>query len=503
MEKRKNLAVYTFIYLSLLSLPTLAAEYWVSKNGDDSNTCSFSETCLTIQRGVSLLAAGDTLNINAGTYSDDGGSSKYKPSGTFCAWLDSTPSSSSVCVDLNGTKENPITIQATPGHEGQVIIDSQGSRIGIHLQNSDYIHIRGLKIINNATIGIASWGQPSNTVADESRLSIGVVVENNEIDNTRGGNGINASGVGMWGTRDWVVRNNRINDISVSSGTNASGIQTYGTINALVENNHITNAVYGIYWKDHFVQDLETRTPVFESEIRYNLIHNTSSRGIYIGIRGANSPESGENYIHHNIIYNYGTAGIAVGTSGAYAISGPIQLEHNLIDGNGSGHAISIDSATDINISSNIFLRNQYAMEFISYSDLTKQPYLSSSDFNFFSNSLNIVTGRYSSSSFTYNSLSDWQSLAPTAFSSIVSGSQIGANSIVGSYTEKFISLDNRNYNYTSNAFKIKENGKNIGPYETGLESIGLKPNWPRYSNVNTLPKANPPPGGVTVKKLE
>jgi hypothetical protein len=487
---------YKILYLlilTLLSLSASGAEYWVSKGGNDSNICSSTDTCLTIQRGVSLLSAGDTLNITSGTYTDDGGSSEYKPSGTFCAWLDSSPSSSSVCVDINGTKESPITIQAAPGDEGQVVIDSQNTRIGIHLQNSDYIQIRGLKLINNSTIGIASWGQPSNTVADESRLSIGVVIENNEIDTVRGGNGINASGVGMWGTKDWIVRNNRINNISVSSGTNASCIQTYGTINALVENNHLTNAVYGIYWKDHFVQDIETRTPIFESEIRYNLIHDTTSRGIYIGIRGSSSPESGENYIHHNIIYNYGMAGIAIGTSGAFTVSGPIQIEHNLLDGNGSASAISVDSASSIDISSNILLRNKYAIEFISYADTTKRPFLTSSNLNFFGSGLNIITGMYSSSSKSYSNLTDWQNNAYMDFTSLNSSSVLETESLIGSHETQFLDLSARDYHYVADTFNLKQNNTSIGPYEIGNEVIGLKTGWPTHTSNKSL--ASPPPG--------
>jgi hypothetical protein len=297
----------------------------------------------------------------------------------------------------------------------------------------------------------------------------------------------------MWGSKDWIVRNNRINNISVSSGTNASCIQAYGTINALVENNHLTNAVYGIYWKDHFVQNLESRTPVFESEIRYNLIHETTSRGIYIGIMGSRTPESGENYIHHNIIYNYGTAGIALGMAGAFTISGPIQIEHNLIDGNGSGSSLSFDSSTSINISSNIFLRNRYAMEFISYTDPTKQPFLSSSNHNFFSTNANIITGRYSDSSQSHTSLTDWQDNAHSAFTSLTSSSQIETNGSIGSYDGLFTSISTRDYHYATNSFKLKQDETNIGPYETGIETIGLKLGWPRYSD--TKASASPPPG--------
>jgi len=72
----------------------------------------------------------------------------------------------------------PSPFKQAPGRSGEVILDSQLERIGIHTMTSDYIHIKGLTIKNNYVIGIASWGQVQNAVANMDTLSIGIVIEN-------------------------------------------------------------------------------------------------------------------------------------------------------------------------------------------------------------------------------------------------------------------------------------------------------------------------------------
>ncbi len=44
--------------------------YYVSKDGDDTKTCVQAEPCLTIAKGISKMAGGDTLTIGAGVYDE-------------------------------------------------------------------------------------------------------------------------------------------------------------------------------------------------------------------------------------------------------------------------------------------------------------------------------------------------------------------------------------------------------------------------------------------------
>ncbi|MDB4363240.1 right-handed parallel beta-helix repeat-containing protein [Pseudomonadales bacterium] len=500
------------ILLVLASSGSYGTEYWVSKSGDDQNNClnSTTDACLTIQKGVSRLAPGDTLNVKVGTYSDDGGAGPYSPPGTFCGWLDSEPASSNVCVNNNGTAESPITLQAAPGDEGRVVIDAQGNKVGIHLQNSDYIRIRGFKIINARTAGIASWGQPENNVADESRLSIGVVVENNSILNTTGQWGKNTSAVALWGTKDWIVRNNFIDGVSAEGGSLASGMQSYGVINALIENNHIINADFGIYWKDHFIADLTARTSIFESEIRYNLIQSRD-RGITLGIKGSNTVEVGDNHIHHNIIYGFGNwaAGIQVATAGAFAKGGQIVIEHNILDGaNNSSFGISADSTDDLRITGNIILRTSLVLELVNYSgSATKRVALSESNYNVYDASgFQIYADRYSSSggSLIYD-LADWQKLVESDLMSL-DVSNPDRDSITVNATSLFLSDVDDGYRLAegSSATGLMPDGSSAGPYQYGNEIVGLLPAWPAYDSsiLPSKPAAAAAPSGFTVRVI-
>jgi len=477
--KMSNLKYYTryicsigILFFSVIGTST-GAEYWVTKLGSDANGCTNSTTdsCLSIQKGISIARLpGDTLNIGAGTYVED---SVTSPFTTKAEWLDGDYAS--LGLDYSGTLGNPITIQAAPGDEGKVILDSQMSRVGIQTMFSDYVHIRGLTLINNYLIGIASWGQQSNVIADEEMLSIGVVIENCYIYNTGGPYGKNMSAIGMWGSKNWIVRNNKLEKVYTQNSTRGGqGIQAYGVINALIENNDIKDVTHGIFWKDHFVKDL-ARTPVFESEIRFNKIQATTT-GVYVGTRGTGTVEAGENYVHHNIIYGYGDSGYAVrvNASNAFAISALVRIENNLFDAEGSkSFHISIDGSEKAYIKGNIFTRSTGTdIALIKYS---KPGELLESDYNVYDMDSLFTVDKYSETSKNYTSLSAWQ-VAKRADSTTLGIDNPDANSINRPYSALFIEPNvNRDYKYLidSSAIGLMPDSSNAGPYQYGSEIIG------------------------------
>jgi hypothetical protein len=483
-----NCSIILFLALTFFITPTYAIEFWVSKNGNDNNTCTSEQddACLTIQKAVSLARAGDTINIVPGTYIEN---SAISPFVKKCVWMNSTYAS--LCLETSGTLNNPIIIQAAPGRSGEVILDNQLKRIGIHTMTSDYIHIKGLTIKNNYVIGIASWGQTQNTVAYLETLSVGIVIENNKIINTGGPYGMNMSGIGMWGSKDWVVKNNLIDTAyTIDSDRGASGIQAYGVINALIEHNEIKNVSNGIFWKDHYIKDITTRAPWFESEIRYNKI-KADVYGVLIGIRGTNSPEAGENYIHHNIIYGFGNsgAGIRSNMAGAFAVSAPIRIEHNLIDGGDSlSDSVALDANAKATFLGNILIRSKNDIALIRYSD-TKVVKLTASDYNIFDASFQIAADRYSKgNSKNYSTLDDWQA-ATSKDVLTVAVNKPDQNSIIATPFELFAKLDDTDYRYRTNSLanKFMPNNDNAGPYQTGNEVIGRIVEVPTEKETNNL----------------
>ena len=455
----------------MLSTSLSAAEYWVSPTGLDTNNCSTElAACKSIQRGISLLNAGDKLYIKAGTYIEDSSKSSFTKR---CGWFD--PLVASLCINQSGLPGQPITISAAPGDERKVIIDSQSIRAGVQIQGNDYIVFNGLTFKNQHTVGIANWGQAENAVADIARLAEGIVVQNSSFFNTHGDAGGNTSSIAMWGSKDWVVRNNLIDGVTAGGSTVASGIQSYGVINALVEHNTIRNAGFGIFWKDHYVKNSSTREVWQESEIRYNYI-NVPKVGIRVSIRGDNSPEAGHNHFHHNIITGLENNGhgIEYAMAGAYGISGKLTVNNNLIDGqaNTSTVGLSVDASRELSVYGNIFRRLTVPLQLLKYSD-TKLVSLAYADFNIYEPKMTIIVDRYSPSTKQFTTLSGWSSVK------IGSALTVGINSP----DSKSISVnsdalfdDHSKYTHhtKSPALNLLASGKHAGPYETGTEVIGV-----------------------------
>lgn len=401
-----------------------SAEYWVSKSGSDSNACSNSAPCLTIQKALSLATQpDDKVTVRKGLYIEDSSTSPFtKP----CSWLDGLPVS--LCLNYSGTKDHPIVLTAAAGDEDLVILDNQSKRVGIHTLSHDYLTINGFRIINSNVIGIASWGQTNNVIPNQDSLSIGVTVSNNHILDTSGAYGTNISGIGMWGSKDWKVFNNIVERVwTIDSTRDANCIQAYGLINAQVHHNYLTGCGSGIYWKDHFMIDANN-TPFLESEISYNII-NPITYGIQNGIRGTATVQAGDIYVHHNIIYGYKGIGYFGNLAGAAGMSGSARIEYNLFDGfnRPSTQAISVDSHSWVRVKGNIILRSSVSVE----SKLFQQdrlPTIKEINYNVFDSSFQVKTDRYSSTERTITDFSKLSTLTQARVS-LTTNSQPLANS--------------------------------------------------------------------------
>jgi hypothetical protein len=135
----------------------LAAEYYVSPTGSDSNPGTQASPWGTVQKAASTAAAGDTVYFRAGTYSI------------------TTPSGSNgIEFSKSGTSDtNRIKYWAYPG-EVPVIdftnmkVSSSGYTMGMHVTGS-YLHFKGLEekgvpMINDSNNGIAVDDPASNDI---------------------------------------------------------------------------------------------------------------------------------------------------------------------------------------------------------------------------------------------------------------------------------------------------------------------------------------------------
>ncbi len=413
-----------------------------------------------------MLTAGDTLYIGAGTYIEDPAIHTFNPG---CGWW--TGTTASLCMRSSGSAGKLITVSAAPGAEGQVVVDSQNVRIGLVIDHKHYIAIKNMVFRNNYTIGVGNLSQYSGATIVPEQNSIGCVIENNQFYNTNGDAGDNISAIGMWGSQGWVVRNNLIDGVRAGGTTLASGIQAYGVIEAKVQHNTMRNVAFGVFWKDHFVQNETTRGFYQESEISYNDIWG-ARKGIYIGIKGGRTPEAGHNNFHHNVIHlrEFDSCGICVEMLGAYAISGNVSIRNNTIDGNGSGATtgITIDSSTGATIVGNIMSGVGAGIALRGWAHLIE------SNYNIFDPSFLTIVSQYEPGQTFFRDLPSWQAVLNGAHVN-VNLSRPDLNSVTASPSALFTNPATGNVTNKagSPALGRMPDGTNAGAYQLGTERIG------------------------------
>jgi hypothetical protein len=306
---KKTFCIFTMLALLAFFHPAQRAvaavhTYYVDPAGSDSSgDGSLAHPWKTIAYGVTRLAAGDTLLINPGTYTD------Y------------------VYVNTSGTASQPITIKAnSPGvifeastvsrdaffieDADYVIVDGitiqHAPRAGIRISNSDHVTVRHCTFASNGVWGLFTDFSDYTTVEDSESYQAGTqhgiyisnssdypVIRHNRLhdnhacglhmngDIRMGGDGIishglvegniiygngvgGGSGINMDGVTDTIVRNNLLYD------NHASGISMYqidggsGSQNNQVLNNTILMPSDG-RWAINIPEDNDTNNKVFNN----------------------------------------------------------------------------------------------------------------------------------------------------------------------------------------------------------------------------------------------
>lgn len=172
--------------------------YYVSTSGKDTNSGSAAAPFKTFSKAASVLAAGDTLQVLAGTYNE------------------------TLTLSKSGTAAAPITVIGNGA-----ILNMQASKAnGISITGS-YIKVSNFEIIGAVDFGILVAGKY-------------VVVENNNVHDTVTKNGVGTCGLSTsWGSavkvkvggENSIIRNNTVYNNC------GEGIAVTRGVIALVENN--------------------------------------------------------------------------------------------------------------------------------------------------------------------------------------------------------------------------------------------------------------------------
>lgn len=257
-------------------MPTFAATYYVSTSGLDTNPGTESQPWRTIAHANNVMVAGDTTNVEAGTYNEI------------------------VETTTSGTSTSPITFQAV----GSVITKTFNI-------SSDYITIKGFEMTNaNEGYMMLITGShcdiENNTIHDPTasfgvlhisdETSTGCIIRNNHFYSSQTSNSdlpviilngndhlVENNEIGpmkdidafrVWGNNS-IIRNNYIHDITETPGSEAhmDVIQNFNccTDNLVFEQNKIVD-----FDGQVLMTETNTADPTGNWSIRNNLYINVS-----------------------------------------------------------------------------------------------------------------------------------------------------------------------------------------------------------------------------------
>ncbi len=296
------------------------SNYWVSPSGSDSNPGTQAKPWQTLQANVANLLPGDTMNVEAGTYT-----------GFIVGW---DPPGQGEYGGIAGTAAQPITIQADPNAApGSVIIDTRCNKtsVGIDLEpGCNYVTISGFTVNDSdesVTMGIKACGN-NDSLIDNTIVGVndGFGIE------TDGANNVLIEG----------------NNISGTTGTNAAGHGIYVTGNvtgAIIKGNIVhDNQTIGIHING------DTGGVVTNALIEDNVIYNNGNNGI-------NADGLQDSVIENNLIYNYTNYGICLYDIDSIAGSTNNIIVNNTFNATSAVAALcAVDQSTGNTMLNNIFL---------------------------------------------------------------------------------------------------------------------------------------------------
>jgi parallel beta-helix repeat protein len=298
------------IYFPLIVDMFIGTTYYVSPTGNDSNPGTLTQPFRTIQKGVNKLAAGDTLYIRGGTYTEkiqinvSGSPSQHITISSYPGetaimdgnGLDPTLPAYTRLIELNGSYVLIENLELTyPKGRGIVLWKDANT-------DSSYNIIRNLNVHNTWGVGIQVLGD--NNLIENSTITkadLANADSNRDPVNWIDGYGISIgdSGHAYYGMNT-IVRNNKVYD------TYGEGIICMYTDNALIEDNLAFDN-----WAENIYLDTCSYITVRNNLIYYTTNHeywrftNAPAAGIEFSNEGINSHPIGHDLqIYNNIIIN-------------------------------------------------------------------------------------------------------------------------------------------------------------------------------------------------------
>lgn len=351
----------TFTLLMLLFISLWLSgqnNYYVATNGSNTNPGTEALPFRTIQKGVDMAQAGETVYVKAGTYSEE------------------------VSITNSGTAGNPVKLLAFPGDELNVVIEGTGINVSknggwpyfsglIGVYGKSYVEVSGFTIQNSNGFGMIAYEADNITFSGNYTYNTAhsgiasfeyctnIFIHDNEV--VFAVNGGQQECISVATTDGFEVGYNKVHD-AATTGFGGEGIDIKdGSANGKVFYNEIWNTPNdrcGIY-----IDAYEMHT--FNIEIFGNIIRNSRHFGMQLCSEKGGLLENIK--IYNNLIYNSKRGGIQFFDESSYAGTEPIQnieIYNNTFYNNSSTinwwGGITNNSAyvTDVNIFNNIFAYN-------------------------------------------------------------------------------------------------------------------------------------------------
>jgi hypothetical protein len=255
MTSLHKLFLLSVVFTSMSLAAQSGASYYVSKNGKDTNSGSFTAPWLTIQHAANSATAGATVCVEAGTYNE------------------------SVTFPASGTAANYIVFESYPGQTA--VIDGTGLSVNgtqglINIVNQSYITVSGFEIRNFTT---------------------------NKATLTPAGIWVTGSGSGL------QLLDNLVHNITTTSekNGNAFGIAVYGSSSLPITNLIISgNQVYDLKTGQSESVNVDGNVTYFS--ITNNIVHDNDNIGIdaigFEGVGPSGSDQARYGEVSGNTVYN-------------------------------------------------------------------------------------------------------------------------------------------------------------------------------------------------------
>jgi parallel beta-helix repeat protein len=363
--------IICLIFLFIQSSFSLSATtYFVSNNGNDSNTgLSLATAFENIQYAADIVIAGDSILVENGTYTG------------FALWN-------------GGTSGNPIIFK---GLGSEVIINLPcATTDGINIENADYVVLDGFKVINQPRNGIrlalANHCIVRNCVCDsnyERGIFTGftddIIIEYNICSNSEDEHGIYVSnssdrpiirfnecfgnnniGIHMNGDlsaggdgiiSDAQVYGNILHDNNLAAGLNMDGVENPIVYNNLIYNNHNAQGI-ALFQQDGAIPT--SGAQIFNNTI---IVPEDGRWGILV-----NSGSNVNTNIFNNIIINQHDWRGCISTESIEDFSSDTNILNDKMSASGDGSTISFQEWQALGLDLNSHIIDNQNEIFVNFS---------------------------------------------------------------------------------------------------------------------------------------